>query len=454
MKLKTKVKMLLVLTLPALMSQLFAADATYYIGSDDGSQNASGNFSTFETFFQLNRNSFGDGSTTPQTVGNVTIENRIAGEYLISNTDTTPYVGKVSGSVDGKSFTALFTVSITSTLGSGGGDLGLLQSSSIGDASAKNKLSSIGEGPLTFTFTGFEAGSDPSVTFTGFTSVDAYQGANKAGADLDINGVEYNHPNTGSVNSFVVDPAVTPSIVIKRLSGAQLIKQIGLQFAVDTSTPALGVTVEQTDHLVGWSVLEEVSVAYYALVKKGTTEEVVRIYQSDAANNTYSIDLAAYGYNGLVDLIVVDKSGESSNPYSPVNGNEVTGNYSLVKGWNLISVPGDHADLAALKAATIGTFWGWDGSRYVETDAQTAYAGVWVYSDKSQVVAVSAVKADAQFTLQPGWTLAGPANTVEVPEGVSVFEWNGSYKPTVSLDNGKGYWFFTPIKIDVTLDTE
>lgn len=448
MKLKTKVKMLLVLTLPALMSQLFAADATYYIGINDGSQNASGNFLTFESFLQLDKGTFGDGSTTPQSVGNVTIENRTTGEYLISNTDTSPYVGKVSGSVDSKSFTALFTVSCAT-----GGDLGLDQTSSIGD-SFNNGLSSKGAGPLTITFTGFEADSDPAVSFGGFTSIDMLQTNNKGAIDFSVNGVDYNHPTTSTVNTFAIDPVVKPAVIIKRKAGSQRVKQLGLQFSVDVSTPALGVTVEQTGALVEWTIGEEISVDYYVLVKKGTTEEVARVYQSDAASREYTVNLAEYGCNDLVDLIVVDKSGKKSNPYSPVNGNEVTGNYSLVKGWNLISVPGDHADLAALKAATIGTFWGWDGFRYVETDTQTAYAGVWVYSDKSQVVAVSAVKADAQFTLQPGWTLAGPANTVEVPEGVSVFEWNGSYKPTVSLDNGKGYWFFTPIKIDVTLDTE
>lgn len=236
------------------------------------------------------------------------------------------------------------------------------------------------------------------------------------------------------------------------VSGNGVVNNITFDFADPALTPAIGVEVEQTGTVVEWTVEDEINVKGYELVKKGTTE-VVAFVEYDAANGgSYVLDLV--DYDGLVDLVVVDKNGSKSNPYSPDNGNEVKGNYSLIEGWNLISVPGDNADLSEVKAATIGTFWGWDGSKYVETDAQTAYTGLWVYSDRDQIVSVTAAKADTTLTLQPGWTLAGPANTVAVPETVSVFEWNGVYTPTVSLDNGKGYWFFVTEQKDIKLDSE
>ncbi len=244
----------------------------------------------------------------------------------------------------------------------------------------------------------------------------------------------------------------TQFVQINGVDGGGMINYITFDFAGSTLTPALGVEVEQTDTLVTWSVQEEINVKGYKLVKKGTTEVVAFVDYDADKGGQYELDLV--DYDGLVDLIVVDNDGKESNPYSPENGNEVTGNYNLVEGWNLISVPGDNADLSAVEAATVGTLWGWDGSKYVETDGQTAYEGIWVYATETATVTAPAIKAATTLDIEAGWTLAGPVNTVEVPENVNVFSWNGTYSPTVSIDMGVGYWFFTPKATTIILDID
>lgn len=265
--------------------------------------------------------------------------------------------------------------------------------------------------------------------------------------------------NTGNVVTFGAAPfadGLFPTVYANHFSNPKAnqnspsydFSKMFFDFGYDVPTPALGVALEQTGTLVEWSVEEEISVDFYQLID--AEGNVIAVIYADGSE-TYSITLDS---DVEVKLVVVDKNGKASNPYSPDKGNEVEGNYSLTEGWNLISVPGENADLSAIEAATIGTLWGWDGSKYVETDAQAAYTGIWVYSDKAQTVSATATKSVTTLELQPGWTLAGPANTVKVPETVTVFEWNGTYTPTVSLDNGKGYWFFAPEVTTITLDSE
>lgn len=172
----------------------------------------------------------GDASTTPETVGNATVENRTTGEYKIVDTVNNPHVSKVSGSVDGKAFTAVFTATCSS-----GGDLGLDQTSTIGNASASNIFSTAGSGPITFKFTGFEndadsdGTSDSGVSFVGFTEIAALN-TNRLGLTYEINGIKTQINTTTIEMDISSGNSAETSVSFKHLNGAFFTKQIALKF--------------------------------------------------------------------------------------------------------------------------------------------------------------------------------------------------------------------------------
>lgn len=145
----------------------------------------------------------------------------------------------------------------------------------------------------------------------------------------------------------------------------------------------------------------------------------------------------------IVELIVVDNDG-STQTFTPTDGNEVTVTYDLIEGWNLIAATGDYADLSGVEAAIAGTMWAWDGKKYIETDAQNANQGMWVYAAEDISVKATAIKANATLTLQPGWTLAGSSNNVDAPEKSVVFSWDSKYNEIIEKTNalvqGRAYW--------------
>lgn len=216
-------------------------------------------------------------------------------------------------------------------------------------------------------------------------------------------------------------------------------------------TPARGVSVVQDGKQVQWSVQEEYDVKEYRLVD--LNGRIIQVIAADGSGS-YSIIL-----DELVDvqLVVVDHSG-SSQIFYVEDGRIVTVNYTLEKGWNLIAVPGNGADMSEVKAVAVGALWRWDGYKYVETDAQKAYEGVWVYTTKAASVNVSAMKGEGTIMLMPGWTMAGPGNNVAVPDNVgAVFSYKQKYESILDkydlLYQGVGYWFFvtreTTLKVDV-----
>lgn len=499
--LKTLIAGILLITV---VNDSFAAQSTYYVGSDasasaylgadeptegnyyqgqpapnafryyDSDFIGASSFITLEEFVGIDANDYNVTTATVTTVydsDGVKITKTNAdtmGEYLVYGMQA-PRTCVVEGTVDGKAFKAIFEAYTGASDNKAA--IGIRQDRGIGVESN----SAVGNGGvITFEFKGFddtvespddadavtvgnETKSALGVVFKGFTQLGIHSKTGgkitvNGGAQIDVSSNDYgNIVDLTQYDGGAQDTSTTLTIA-RAVTGTLFPNQLTLVFEDDINTPAIGVEFEQSETVVEWTVEEEINVKGYELVRKGTSE-VIAFVEYDAANDgSYVLDLV--DYNGLVDLVVVDKDGSKSNPYSPDNGNEVTGNYSLVKGWNLISVPGDNADLSAVEAAALGSMWGWDGIQYVETDGQTAYEGIWVYADKEQVVTATATKSDADLTLQSGWTLAGPANTVTVPDNVMVFEWNGYYTPTASLDNGKGYWFFVTEQTDVTLDSE
>lgn len=222
------------------------------------------------------------------------------------------------------------------------------------------------------------------------------------------------------------------------------------KFGTDVITPALGVDVKQTGTLVEWSVEEELDVKEYQLVNVETGDVVATVIAD--GSNAYSVTVEE---GVVVELVVVDNNGDKQS-FTPADGNIVSNTYELVEGWNLIATTGDNADLSEVEAATAGTMWSWDGSQYVASDAQDAFTGVWVYATEAASVTTTAIKAGSTLTLQPGWSLAGPANNVNRSEDVTVFSWTSKYDEVLdtydALIKGQGYWFFATEETEIDVD--
>lgn len=219
-----------------------------------------------------------------------------------------------------------------------------------------------------------------------------------------------------------------------------------------TPTPAIGVDVKQTGTLVEWTVEQELDVKEYQLVNVETGDVVATVVAEGSKG--YSVTLAE---GVVIELVVVDANGEKQS-FTPADGNIVNTDYNLTAGWNLIATTGDNADLSEVEAATVGTMWAWDGSKYVASDAQDAFTGVWVYATEAASVSATAIKAGSTLTLQPGWSLAGPANNVNRSEDVVVFSWTSKYNEVLDTYNalmkGQAYWFFVTEETEIDVDVK
>lgn len=207
-------------------------------------------------------------------------------------------------------------------------------------------------------------------------------------------------------------------------------------------TPAIGLTVSLADNVLSWSVLEERGVKEYRVVDADTGKVYEVVLAVDA--DSYSVEVPE-GVN--IELIVVDQSGHSKS-YIPADGNIVKELYNLQKGWNLIGITSDNADLDTLKDETAGVIWGWNGVSYEVVDEVPAASAVWVYTTGEKTVAVSGKKSDAAVVLYKGWNMVGPVVTMDVPEAAdTVYAWSTVYDIIVdkynALEQGKGYWIFS-----------
>jgi hypothetical protein len=157
-----------------------------------------------------------------------------------------------------------------------------------------------------------------------------------------------------------------------------------------------------------------------------------------------------------VELIVVDRDGFEQS-FMPEDGSLVVKKYHFVKGWNLIAVIGDKANLSGLRKLTRGPLWHWDDDRYVRVKGTPkAGCGLWVYAEAEQIVTVTARRSAAKVMLNTGWNLMGPLNNINVPEKVdAVYSWNIVYENVLekynTLHQGVGYWFFVSEQAGVEL---
>ena len=219
-----------------------------------------------------------------------------------------------------------------------------------------------------------------------------------------------------------------------------------------SSSPALGVSVIQTDRVVEWNVQSELDVKLYRLVDV-RTGKVVAVVMADGSGSYKEIVEKGV----VVELIVVDHSGFEQS-FSRIDGNVVTKEYDLFKGWNLIALIGDKADLKKLRKAARGPLWCWNGRRYSRLKGvPKVCCGIWVYAEKAQSgIMVSARKSTAKVQLNPGWNLAGPVNNISVPADIkAVFSWNSAYENVLkkynTLYQGVGYWLLVDKAVTVEL---
>lgn len=383
--------------------------------------------------------------------------------------DLTPASGKANGSVyivleDGKSGEALYKVDLEVTAADTDG------ATTVGTPAADPlRLGVGGSGTdafieatesLKIEVISVTSGGSNSTKLFGFNQLFIGNATGEKGfvTDKDSTQVNVLTPSATTIDfsdSNTFDGAIpTKSVQVIGVSGNGVVNNITFDFADPTLTPALGVDVRQTGSLVEWSAAQELGVKEYQLVNVETGE--VEAVVTANGSNGYQVTVED---GVVVKLVVVDNSGRTQS-FTPVDGNVLTVEYNLEKGWNLIATIGENSDLSALEAVTAGTMWAWDGEKYTASNAQDAFTGLWVYAPKAvNGVTVTARKAvDSVLTLQPGWTLAGPANNVSRPESVTAFSWSSDYEQVLTTYNAllqaEAYWFFVTEETDITLDVE
>jgi len=210
-------------------------------------------------------------------------------------------------------------------------------------------------------------------------------------------------------------------------------------------------TVVQTGTVVEWSAEQEQGVKLYRLVDTVTRQTVATILADGSI--TYKVTVKK---GTKVELVVLNSDGFEQY-FMPENGRLIVNEYHLVKGWNLIAVVGDKANLNGLRKMICGPLWAWDGHKYVwvKGDPQ-AGCGLWVYARAEETVNVTARRSSAKVMLNTGWNLMGPLNNISVPEKVdAVYSWNTVYENVLeshsTLYKGVGYWFFVSEPVGVEL---
>lgn len=209
----------------------------------------------------------------------------------------------------------------------------------------------------------------------------------------------------------------------------------------DVLSPAYGVEVVQSGKEFAWTVEDEISVRLYKIVN-ADTGAVLETVQAEGLDY-YAVTLPE-GVNAK--LIVVDNTGYEQD-FFPEDGDINITPYKLKKGWNLISITSENADLRPLNAATTGAVWGWTGSAYEVVDSAKPTDAVWVYANRDIEVVVFGYKSTAKIALSSGWNMCGPVENSQVPDdAVGVYSWDSIYTEiadrSATLIEGVGYWIF------------
>ncbi len=209
-------------------------------------------------------------------------------------------------------------------------------------------------------------------------------------------------------------------------------------------TPVIGFESSVKGSTLTWTVEEEIGVKEYVI--KDTSGKIITTVIADGSSS-YRIELA----EGITDVVIeiVDNDG-SSQTYAPEDGNKQITFYDLEKGWNLIAITADNADLTELKKASSGAIWAWNGESYTSVESAGATNAVWVYMNSAKQVKVTGTKSNATIKLSSGWNLVGPAENCRAPEkALSTYSWesNNEMYQNINKDSilqeGSGYWIFS-----------
>lgn len=215
-------------------------------------------------------------------------------------------------------------------------------------------------------------------------------------------------------------------------------------FVGDTVTPAIGMHVSQEGNVLIWSVAEERDLKEYKITY--SIEGIIETEVVTAKGSThYSLALPENAEN--VVLTVVDNSGYTK-PYAPEDGTLAQEIYNLKKGWNLIAITSDNADIEGLKNETVGVVWSWNGASYEAVESAKATDALWVYAPEAKTVYVYGDKSNVTINLNTGWNMVGPLVDSDRPDGAdTIYSWDSVYDVILEQHNalarGKGYWIFS-----------
>lgn len=208
------------------------------------------------------------------------------------------------------------------------------------------------------------------------------------------------------------------------------------------STSAIGFEMQYVGEKLVWSVAEELGVSEYIVyyLVDGNWVEYEKVqakglkeYQSDVPESS------AY------KITVVNSDG-TTRVHSLDDAGRVSIELNLAKGWNLLSIPYENADLSQLD----GMIWCWESDHYLMENVPQAKEGVWFYSNEAKNIEISGYRSDnSTINVNAGWNLVGPVDTdMAIPNNVSAFEWSdsGYVEKDASIDSlklGVGYFIFS-----------
>ncbi|OPZ30448.1 MAG: Gingipain R2 precursor [Lentisphaerae bacterium ADurb.BinA184] len=189
------------------------------------------------------------------------------------------------------------------------------------------------------------------------------------------------------------------------------------------------------------------------------------LWGDDAADTVFSYEVSIPGDDAAT--VALTGQLETTAGLDPIAGvvqwpvrARQSHEYSLVAGWNLLSVPflPDAPAVADFFEGlpAVPTVLAWDGAAYAAATALEPGHGYWVFTEAGGRVAVSGYEeAVRERTLRPGWSLVGPLADVALPAVAELvppaWGWDGQYRASQRLLAGAGWWVYCLEACDLPL---
>lgn len=201
-------------------------------------------------------------------------------------------------------------------------------------------------------------------------------------------------------------------------------------------TPVLDMVVVQENGVLTWSTAKEMGLSSYRIefLQKGKWQELTTISADGSSQYQIEIDPALH-----YRIVAIDETGFEQT-FNPVLENVITVTQNLNKGWNLLSMPVENAEIQHL-----GKIWLWDGKKYMQ-DSPKPLQGFWLYAETAGEISFSGQAVNnSTVELETGWNLFGPAENIIAPTGLDIFNYEQNYRQILNdfdmLIQGRGYWF-------------